>query len=96
MDAARAKLGMGVLAGLLAWTGCAHDAATTPEGEAASLERVDRIRRSLAEYSAGSYRNFAEDATDPEAFHGAERTARLRRLRETWDPQRVIHANHVL
>jgi FAD/FMN-containing dehydrogenase len=42
------------------------------------------------------YMNFAEEATDPVAFFGEERLARLRAVRATVDPDRVMVASHVI
>ena len=62
----------------------------------AVLARIDQVYGAMKEYESGRYPNFAELSSEPEQFFGAERTARLRRLREQWDPQRLLHANHQL
>ncbi|HEY4278988.1 MAG TPA: FAD-binding oxidoreductase [Conexibacter sp.] len=62
----------------------------------AVLARINRVYGAMKEYESGRYLNFAELSSEPEQFFGAERTARLRRLREQWDPQRLLHANHQL
>ena len=62
----------------------------------AILARINRVYGAMSEYESGRYLNFAELPAEPEQFFGAERTARLHRLREQWDPQRLLHANHEL
>ncbi|HEY4279969.1 MAG TPA: FAD-binding oxidoreductase [Conexibacter sp.] len=67
-----------------------------PGAEEAARAAIERIRSSIAIYEVGRYANFSETPTQPERFHGDRRTMRLRSLREEWDPQRVLHANHPL
>jgi len=60
----------------------------------AILARIGQVYGAMAEYESGRYLNFAELPAEPEQLFRAEQLARLRRLREQWDPQRVLHANH--
>jgi hypothetical protein len=62
----------------------------------AILARITEVYGPMSEYETGRYPNFAELPVQTEQLFGAERTARLRRLREEWDPQRLLHANHQL
>ena len=62
----------------------------------AVLARINKVYGAMREYESGRYLNFAELPAEPEQLFGAERTARLRRLRDQWDPQRLLHANHQL
>ena len=43
---------------------------------------------------AAHYLNFAERATDPVAFYGEERYARLRKIKAEVDPLEIFRANH--
>jgi UDP-N-acetylenolpyruvoylglucosamine reductase len=62
----------------------------------AILARINKVYGAMREYESSRYLNFAELQSEPEQFFGAERTAQLRRLREQWDPRRLLHANHQL
>lgn len=65
-----------------------------PANADAIFARINKVYGAMREYESGRYLNFAELSSEPEQFFGAERTARLRRLREQWDPHRLLHANH--
>jgi FAD/FMN-containing dehydrogenase len=53
------------------------------------------VGAALAPHKQGRhYLNFAERATDPVAFYGEERYARLRRIKAEVDPLEIFRANH--
>jgi hypothetical protein len=55
---------------------------------------LDRVARALRPYEAGHYLNFVEERTDATGFFPPEVARRLEAARESYDPQRVMHANH--
>jgi len=53
------------------------------------------VGAAIAPHKQGrQYLNFAERATDPVAFYGEERYARLRRIKAEVDPLEIFRANH--
>ncbi len=73
-------------------------AAGVPMGPAvvAALEaHFALVGAALAPHKQGRhYLNFAERATDPVAFYGEERYARLREIKAAVDPLEIFRANH--
>jgi FAD/FMN-containing dehydrogenase len=54
-----------------------------------------RVKAAVMPFAADrDYSNFAETATDPERFYGAEITRRLRAVKRAFDPAGRIRANH--
>jgi FAD/FMN-containing dehydrogenase len=69
--------------------------AITTEIEAVSSTAARRVMQTMTPWSNGrQYLNFAETEVDPSAGFGAETYARLRAVRETYDPDNRMHANH--
>jgi len=55
---------------------------------------LDRVARALRPYAAGRYLNFVEERADAAGFFPPLVAMRLEAARETYDPDRVMHANH--
>ncbi len=55
---------------------------------------LDRVATALRPWDAGRYLNFVEERADTAGFFPAAVAARLEAARNTWDPGRVMHANH--
>jgi FAD/FMN-containing dehydrogenase len=70
--------------------------ALTPEMAAGGQAAADALAAAMGPWSTGRvYGNFAEEPTDMErAFADHHAYARLRALREQYDPHGVMHANH--
>jgi hypothetical protein len=68
--------------------------AATPELAAASEASVRRVVEATSPWAAaGTVPNFSESRLDPEAIWG-DAVARLRRVKETYDPGDLFRANH--
>lgn len=92
---ARAEEGSGAVATLPGSyasfaVGIAADEALTAKTEA----DLQRFAAATRPYEAGHYLNFVEQQTETEAFFAPEVAERLRALRETYDPERLLQANH--
>jgi FAD/FMN-containing dehydrogenase len=70
--------------------GLAADEETTAK-TAADLARVDAA---LRPHRAGRYLNFTEQKADGESFFDPETAARLRAVKDAYDPDRTFQANH--
>jgi UDP-N-acetylenolpyruvoylglucosamine reductase len=53
-----------------------------------------RVAAAVHPYEAGRYFNFVEERTDAAGFFPVTVAARLEAARETYDPDRLMHANH--
>ena len=95
--------------GALARGGDAHGAAATLPGSFASFAvglaademttakteaDLGRFAAAIRPYEAGHYLNFVERASEAESFFAPEVAERLRAVRETYDPERLLQANH--
>jgi hypothetical protein len=70
--------------------GIAADEMTTARTE---LD-LARFAAATRPYEAGHYFNFVEQTADAESFFAPETAERLRAVRETYDPERLLQANH--
>ncbi|HEU5063692.1 MAG TPA: FAD-binding oxidoreductase [Solirubrobacterales bacterium] len=70
--------------------GLAADEMTTAKTEA----DLSRFAAATRPYEAGHYFNFVERESEAESFFAPETAARLRAVRETYDPERLLQANH--
>ncbi|MBS1678727.1 MAG: FAD-binding oxidoreductase [Actinobacteria bacterium] len=55
---------------------------------------LDRVASALRPYEVGRYLNFVEERVDTAGFFPPAAAARLEAARETYDPDRLMHANH--
>jgi hypothetical protein len=69
----------------------------TPElGEAIGV-RLDRLHEAMAPWTAdGGYFNFAERPCDADAILPPETCARLAEVKQKWDPDGMVVANHAV
>jgi len=67
-----------------------------PASAAKTEEDLARVEAATRPYDVGQYLNFTERTTPAEAFFDAETNARLRAVKETYDPGRLFQANHEL
>ena len=65
-----------------------------PEAMAPTLEWLSAFRGAVEPYRAGNYLNFCDDPTDLETAFPAETVARLREVKERYDPENLFHPNH--
>jgi UDP-N-acetylenolpyruvoylglucosamine reductase len=70
--------------------GLAADEMTTAKTEA----DLSRFAAATRPYEAGHYLNFVERASETESFFEPAVAERLRAVRETYDPERLLQANH--
>jgi hypothetical protein len=70
--------------------GLAMDEMTTARTEV----DLGRYAAATRPYEAGHYLNFVERASDAESFFTPEVAEQLRAARETYDPERLLQANH--
>jgi FAD/FMN-containing dehydrogenase len=71
--------------------------AGTPELHARAAADAAALRAALAPWAADrDYRNFRDANVPAAAFHSSADLARLRRIRDEHDPDRIIRANHPL
>jgi FAD/FMN-containing dehydrogenase len=69
----------------------------SPEFAARIDGHLDRLSEQMRPWtSQGGYLNFAERPCDLDAILPAETCARLREVKDRWDPDDVIRANHAL
>jgi UDP-N-acetylenolpyruvoylglucosamine reductase len=55
---------------------------------------LERVAAALAPYDAGRYLNFVEETADAAGFFPPAVAARLEVARDTYDPERLMQANH--
>ena len=65
-----------------------------PEMAVKTSSDLDRVASALHPYEAGHYSNFVEATTDAAGFFPAPVAARLEAARDTYDPERLMQANH--
>ncbi len=65
-----------------------------PEAMAPTLEWLSAFRGAVEPYGAGNYLNFCDNPTDLETAFPAETVARLREVKQRYDPENLFHANH--
>jgi FAD/FMN-containing dehydrogenase len=95
--------------GALARTGPGHGAVATLPGSfamfavglaadeastAKTTADLARVAAATQPYQAGRYLNFTEHHTDGESFFDPATAARLRAVRDAYDPDRTLQANH--
>jgi FAD/FMN-containing dehydrogenase len=65
-----------------------------PELVAKTKADLDQVGAAMRPYDAGRYLNFVEEASDAAGFFPPAVTARLEAARDTYDPERLMQANH--
>lgn len=65
-----------------------------PEAMAPTQQWLSAFKSAVEPYRAGSYLNFCDDPTDLETAFPAATVARLREVKERYDPESLFHANH--
>ncbi|MGN6815930.1 MAG: FAD-binding oxidoreductase, partial [Solirubrobacterales bacterium] len=65
-----------------------------PELAAKTEADLARFAAATRPYEAGHYLNFVEHTVPGESFFTPETAARLRAVRDTYDPERLLQANH--
>jgi FAD/FMN-containing dehydrogenase len=65
-----------------------------PEAMAPTRGWLDAFKGAMGPYEAGAYLNFCDDPTDLETAFPAETVARLREVKNSYDPGNLFHANH--
>jgi hypothetical protein len=65
-----------------------------PEAMAPTREWLGAFRAAVEPYGAGNYLNFRDDPTDLETAFPAATVARLREVKDRYDPENLFHANH--
>jgi UDP-N-acetylenolpyruvoylglucosamine reductase len=65
-----------------------------PEIEEKTRADLDRVAAAVHPYEAGHYFNFVEEKSDPADFFPPTVAARLEAARDTYDPTRLMQANH--
>ncbi len=95
---ARAPQGAGALAKLdAAYVMLGVGVPMTPALGEAIGRNLDELCDALAPWSGdGGYFNFAERPCDIDAILPAETCARLREVKDRWDPDGIVRANHAL
>jgi hypothetical protein len=68
--------------------------ALMPELETKTEEDLSRVAAALRPYEAGHYLNFVEAHTDGASFFPPAVAGRLEAARDTYDPDRLMQANH--
>ena len=69
----------------------------TPELGRAIERHLDLLAETMAPWAAeGGYFNFAERACDVEAILPADICTRLAEVKQRWDPDGMIRANHAV
>jgi UDP-N-acetylenolpyruvoylglucosamine reductase len=61
---------------------------------AKTSQDLDRVAAAMRPYEAGRYFNFVEETSDPAGFFPPTIAARLEAARDTYDPKRLMQANH--
>jgi FAD/FMN-containing dehydrogenase len=67
---------------------------TDPTLAAKTRADLDRVAAAVSPYEAGAYFNFVEEKSDAAGFFPASVAARLEAARDTYDPERLMQANH--
>jgi len=67
-----------------------------PGAAAAARADFDRMSEAMAPYDAGCYVNFSERPTPISTFFPPEVVARLRAVKDRWDPDDVFVAGHLI
>jgi len=65
-----------------------------PEMASKTRADLDRVAAALRPYEAGHYFNFVEEKSDPTGFFPPTVATRLEAARDTYDPERLMQANH--
>jgi hypothetical protein len=65
-----------------------------PEMALKTSTDLDRVAAAMSPDEAGHYFNFVEEKSDPAGFFPADVAARLEAARDTYDPERLMQANH--
>jgi FAD/FMN-containing dehydrogenase len=65
-----------------------------PEAMAPTQGWLGAFRAAVEPYGAGNYLNFCDDPIDLETAFGAETVARLREVKDRYDPENLFHSNH--
>ncbi len=65
-----------------------------PELAAKTRSDLDRVASALHPYEAGHYSNFVEETADAAGFFPPTVAVRLEAARDTYDPERLMQANH--
>jgi FAD/FMN-containing dehydrogenase len=65
-----------------------------PEAMAPTQGWLDAFRTAMGPYEAGAYLNFRDDPTALETAFPAETVARLREIKNEYDPDNLFHSNH--
>ncbi len=66
----------------------------TPELGQAIAGHLDKLVETMSAWGGGAYYNFAERPCDLDAIFDAEICDRLREVKDKWDPDGLIRANH--
>jgi hypothetical protein len=66
----------------------------TPEIAEKTRADLDRVAAAMSPYGAGHYLNFVEEKSDPAGFFPSTVATRLAAARDTYDPTRLMQANH--
>lgn len=66
----------------------------TPEAMAPSKQWLGAMTAAMAPWDAGRYLNFSDEDEDIAVAFPPETVERLRRAKETYDPENLFHANH--
>jgi FAD/FMN-containing dehydrogenase len=65
-----------------------------PAAMAPTREWLGAFKAAVEPYGAGNYLNFCDDRTDLETAFPAETVARLREVKDRYDPENLFHSNH--
>jgi FAD/FMN-containing dehydrogenase len=65
-----------------------------PEMAVKTSSDLDRVASAVHPYDAGRYLNFVEETSDAAGFFPPTVAARLEAARDTYDPERLMQANH--
>jgi FAD/FMN-containing dehydrogenase len=91
---ARAEEGSGAVATLPGSFASFAVGIATPEIAAKTEADLARFAAATRPYEAGHYLNFVEHTTPAESFFPPAVAERLQAVRETYDPERLLQANH--
>jgi FAD/FMN-containing dehydrogenase len=65
-----------------------------PEAMAPTQAWLGAFRAAVEPYGAGNYLNFCDDPIDLETAFPAATVARLREIKDRYDPENLFHSNH--
>jgi len=71
-----------------------YDDTKVKDGRLITRADLDRVASALHPYEAGHYFNFVEEKSDPAGFFPPAVAQRLEAARDTYDPTRLMQANH--